>query len=143
MATLSASTAQPNQPRVTTDGTLITRMQSYVSTAAFSAGDTITFPALKIPHGATYRSVSVKGSAPDGSATVKLGTTGTANLFGSITLSAGVLAFTTFSASVGRKVSVSDDAAVRYETVMATIDGVASATASVSLIVVVDYTMDI
>ena len=143
MATLSASSAVPNQPRVTTDGTLITRMQSYVSTAAFSAGDTITFPALKVPTGATYRSVSVKGSAPDGGCVVKVGTTGTANLFGSISLSAGLLSLTTFSASTGRKVSVSDDAAVRYETLMVTIDAVTSATASVSLLVMVDYVMDV
>jgi len=143
MATLSASTAQANQPRVTTDGTLITRMQTYVATAALSAGDTITFPALKIPHGATTRSVWAKGSAPDGHATFKIGTTGTATQFGSTTLSAGVLNRTEVTAGCGFKVSVSDDASVRYATVMVTIDAVTSATASVSLMIGVDYTMDI
>ena len=142
MATLSASTAQPNQPRVTTDGTLITRMQTYVSTAAFSAGDTVTFPALKIPHGATMRSVWAKGSAPDGSAVFKIGTTGTAAQFGSTTLSAGALLRTEVG-GCGYAVSVSDDASVRYETVMITIDAVTSATASVSLLIGIDYTMDI
>ena len=143
MATLTAVSAAANQPRVSTDGTLITRMQSYVSTATLTAATTITMKNLKIPHGATYRSISIKGSAPDGGAVFKVGTTGTANLFGSISLSAGVLATTTFDPAVGRKVSVSDDASTRYETIMLTVDANTSPTASVSVIVIVDYTMDI
>ena len=46
------------------------------------------------------------------------------------------------SAAIGRKVSVSDDATVRYETMMITIDANTSPTASVSLLLMVDYTMD-
>jgi len=57
MSTLTAVSAQANQPRVTTDGTLITRMQTYVSTATMTAASTITMTGLKIPHGATTRSV--------------------------------------------------------------------------------------
>ena len=143
MATLSAATAQANQPRVTTDGTLITRMQTYVSTASFSAGDTVTMTGLKIPHGATTRSVWAKGSATDGSLVFKVGTTGTANQFGSTTLSAGVLNRTELASGTGYKVSVSDDASIRYETIMVTIDTTTSPTASISLLIGVDYVMDI
>ena len=143
MSTLTAVSAQANQPRVTTDGTLITRMQTYVSTATMTAASTITMTGLKIPHGATTRTVWAKGSAPDGSLIFKVGTTGTATQFGSTTLSAGVLNRTELTGGTGYKVSVSDDASIRYETIMVTIDTTTSPTASISLLIGVDYVMDI
>ena len=144
MASISATTAQANQPRVTTDGTLITRMQSYVTTASLSAGDTITLHNLKIPAGATVRSMYVKaaGANAEGVFHLTMGDTTSAAWGGSVTAASGVIAYAPAPSAYGYLISVSDSATTRYKTIMASVTTHTSSTVSTSLMFVVDYTMD-
>ena len=147
MATsISAQTAAANQPRVTTDGTLITRMQSYVTTASFAANDTIALYNMKVPHGATIRSFAIKAAGANGKGTwhMTIGDRSSAAWGGSVTAASGVLVggFMDAPSAYNYKVSVTDGASVRYIVPMATITTATSSTVSTSLLFVVDYTMD-
>lgn len=122
----------------------ITKVQSLVSTATWSAGDVYVLNNIKLPHGAIVTGVRVKGSVVDGTYLLEMGTVGsggTIDLFGSRTFSAtAVLALTDVTTSVPVTISVSDDAADRYQTFAVRVDGAAtSGTTSVSLQFVVDY----
>lgn len=122
----------------------ITKVQSLVSTATWSAGDVYILNNIKLPHGAIVTGVRVKGSVVDGTYILEMGTVGsggTIDLFGSRTFSAtAVLALTDVTLNVPATISVSDDAADRYQTFAVRVDGAAtSGTTSVSLQFVVDY----
>jgi len=126
---------------------VITKVQSLVSTATWSNGDVYVLNNIKLPHGAIVTDIKVKGSVVDGTYLLEAGTVGSAgviDVFGSRTFSAtAVLALTTFSPivqNVPYTISVSDDAADRYQTFAVRVDGAAtSGTTSVSLQFVVTY----
>lgn len=140
MATLTATPAQANQPKYDTTAA-IERVQTYVTSAALANGDVIVFSALKIPHGAVVTDLRLACDTPDGSAILQLGIAGQAALFGSATVSA-TPALKTFATAIPYTVSVSDDAAQRFVTLQATVDGApTSATASISLSLMVRYVM--
>lgn len=122
--------------RTTKDGGAVERVARYVSTAAYSAGDSIQL--VRIPHGATITSIEVLGATPDGSTHFGVGVSGTTNLFGSATISATRQKVDCITA-LPYKVSVSADAAARYITLLATVGTVASATPSNSAAWVVRY----
>lgn len=135
-AAAQAASYKPNQG--------ITKVQTIVTTATFSAGDVYILNNIKLPHGAIVTDVGVKGSAPDGSYLFEIGTVGsngTIDLFGSRTVSAGgVLALTQQTTGLPATISVSDDATDRYQTLAIRVDGAAtSGTLSVSLQFVVSY----
>lgn len=143
MATVTFTTAQANQP-VWVTNTTITKVQSLVSTATFSAGDVYVLANLKIPHRAIVTGVLMKGSVVDGTYIVEVGTSGslgTLDLFGSKTLSAtAVLGNVELTTGLPATISVSDDAVDRYQTLAVRVDGAAtSGTTSVSLQFVVTY----
>jgi hypothetical protein len=122
----------------------ITKIQSLVSTATWSNGDVYILNNIKLPHGAIVTSVRVKGSVVDGNYLLEMGTVGsngTIDLFGSRTFTAtAVLALTDVTLNVPTTISVSDDAAERYQTFAIRVDGApTSGTTSVSLQFVVDY----
>lgn len=134
-STLSAG-YKPNQA--------ITRVQTMVTSATFSAGDVYILDNIRIPHGAIVTRVAVRGSAPDGAYLFEIGTNGSGgvvDLFGSRTLSAGaVLQLSEQTVGLPATISVSDDAADRYQRLAIRVDGAAtSGTTSVSLQFVVDY----
>jgi hypothetical protein len=140
MATINATAAQSNQPKYTTTAA-IERVQTYVTSAALSNGDVIVFTALKVPHGAVVTDLRLAGDTPDGTAILQLGIAGAANLFGSATVSA-TPALKVLTQAIPYTVSVSDDAAQRHVTLQATVDGApTSATASISLSLMVRYVM--
>lgn len=117
-------------------GDVVARVASYVSTAAFSAGDSIQV--VKIPHGATIISIEQVGATPDGSTHFGLGVSGTTNLFGSATISATRQKVDAITA-LPYTVSVSDDASDRSITLLATVGTIASATPSNSVAWTVTY----
>ena len=122
----------------------ITKVQTIVTTATFSAGDVYILNNIKLPHRAIVTEVAVRGSAPDGSYLFEIGTVGsggTIDLFGSRTVSAGaVLALTQQTTGLPATISVSDDAVDRFQTLAIRVDGAAtSPTVSVSLQFVVSY----
>jgi hypothetical protein len=124
--------------------TVQTKVQSLVSTATWSNGDVYVLNNIKLPHRAIVTDVRVKGSVVDGTYLLEMGTVGSAgviDLFGSRTFSAtAVLALTSVTTSVPITISVSDDAADRYQTFAVRVDGAAtSGTTSVSLQFVVSY----
>jgi len=139
--TISASTAAPDTPRYIIGGT-VTRYQTYVTTATVSSTDLIYLTNLKIPTGAHVTDVKVYADTPDGTMIFQLGYTGNATVFGSFTASATPQVFVK-TTGLPHKVSVSDDAANRFVTVLLTGDGApVSPTASTSITVEVKYTMD-
>ena len=122
----------------------ITKVQSLVSTATWSVGDVYVLNNIKLPHGAIVTEVAVKGSVVDGTYLIKMGTVGSAGsaaLFGSKTFSAtAALALTQIATGLPVTISVSDDAADRYQTFAVRVDGAAtSGTTSVSLQFIVSY----
>lgn len=143
MATVTFTTAQANAPvRQVNAG--VTKIQSLVTTATFSAGDVYVLNNIKIPHGAIVTDINVKGSVVDGTYLIEMGTSGSAgtlDLFGSKTLSAtAVLGMTVITTGLPATISVSDDAANRYQTFAVRVDGAAtSGTPSVSLQFIVKY----
>lgn len=125
-------------------GLPITKVQSLVSTATFSAGDVYVLNNIKLPHRAIVTDVQVKGSVVDGTYLIEIGTVGSAStidLFGSRTFSAtAVLALTSITQNVPVTISVSDDAVDRFQTFAVRVDGAAtSGTTSVSLQFRVSY----
>lgn len=163
MATLTASAAQPNQPRVTTDGTLIRRYQTY--TASMSAGDIVRFRSIPIPHGAKITSFTVSGVLTTTSTTsvsiamttgfAYSGTTNYSAIGAAATLSqawgAEIETMTNSALSLAAStrwpltISVSDDYQPRYVLPQVTVGGgFGSATGSKTVIITVkvDYQMD-
>ena len=143
MATVTFTTAQANAA-VKNVNAGVTKIQSLVTTATFSAGDVYVLNNIKIPHGAIVTDVQVKGSVVDGTYLIEMGTSGsngTLDLFGSKTLSAtAVLGMLVITAGLPATISVSDDAALRYQTFAIRVDGAAtSGTPSVSLQFIVKY----
>lgn len=143
MATVTFTTAEANAP-VYRANTTITKVQTMVTSATFSAGDVYVLQNLRVPHGATITAVGYKGSVVDGTYLIEVGMSGsggTLDAFGSRTFSAtAVLALTQASLGLPYKVSVSQSATVRYQTLCARVDGAAtSGTTSVSLQFVVQY----
>ena len=143
MATVTFTTATAQAPVHKVNGG-VTKVQSIVTTATFSAGDVYILNNIKIPHRAIVTKVAVRGSAPDGSYLFEIGTVGsggTIDLFGSRTVSAGaVLALSDQTTGLPATISVSDDAVDRYQTLAIRVDGAAtSPTTSVSLQFVVSY----
>ena len=143
MATVTFTTATAQAPVSKINGG-VTKVQTIVTTATFSAGDVYILNNIKIPHRAIVTSVGVRGSAPDGSYLFEIGTVGsggTIDLFGSRTVSAGaVLALSQQTTGLPATISVSDDAVDRYQTLAIRVDGAAtSPTTSVSLQFVVSY----
>lgn len=121
----------------------ITKIQSLVSTATWSNGDVYVLNNIKLPHGAIVTDIGVKGSVVDGTYILEMGTVGSAgtiDLFGSKTFSATAVLALTQLTTVPVTISVSDDAADRYQTFAVRVDGAAtSGTTSVSLQFVVSY----
>jgi hypothetical protein len=145
MGTITFTVAGPMQP-VFNSTTTITKNQSLVSTATWSAGDVYMLSNIKIPHGAVITDVSYKGSVVDGTYLLEFGLTDgvgttTIDVFGSKTFSAtAVTTLTAISTGIPHTVSVSDDAGERYKTFAVRVDGAAtSGTTSVSLQFVVQY----
>ena len=143
MATITATVARAMAATYKPTAT-VTKNQSYVTSASVSAGDVVLFQNIKIPHGAIVTDVEIKGSAVDGTFILEMGTSGsngTADLFGSRTISAGaVLALTAISQGIPATISVSDDAVDRFQTFMVRVDGAtASGTGSLSLQFIVQY----
>ncbi len=143
MATVTFTTAAANAAGKQVNAG-ITKIQSLVSTATFSAGDVYVLNNIKVPHGAIVTDISMKGSVVDGTYLVELGMSGsnaTADVFGSKTLSAtAVLGLTVITTGIPHTISVSDDAANRYQTFAVRVDGAAtSGTPSVSLQFIVKY----
>ncbi len=145
MATISATFAAANQPRVPNGVETIDAFQTYVTSATLSAGDVIHYTNLKVPHGATILDVRLYGDTPDGSSILQIGLAGgivAPALFGSATVSA-TPAVKTQAQALPYVVSVSDDAAVRYVWPTLTQDGaMVSGTASTSLGLRVTWTMN-
>ena len=143
MATVTFTTAQANAA-VRSVNAGVTKIQSLVTTATFSAGDVYVLNNIKIPHGAIVTDINIKGSVVDGTYLIEMGTSGSAgtlDLFGSKTLSAtAVLGMTVITTGLPATISVSDDAANRYQTFAVRVDGAAtSGTPSVSLQFIVKY----
>lgn len=143
MATITATVARAMAATYKTNAT-ITKSQSYVTTASLSAGDVILFQNIKVPHGAVITDITVKGSAVDGTFLYEMGMAGsnaTADVFGSRTFSGGaVFALTALSQGLPATVSVSDDAADRFQTFMIRVDGATtSGTTSMSIAFTVQY----
>lgn len=143
MATVTFTTNSAMQPTYR-GATTQTKVQSLVSTATWSAGDVYVLNNIKLPHRAIVTSVALKGSVVDGQYIIEMGTVGSAgtiDLFGSRTLSATAVLSLTQLITVPVTISVSDDAADRYQTFAIRVDGAStSGTASVSLQFVVQYT---
>ena len=142
MATATFTVAAPMQPKKKQNSNM-TVHQRIASTATWSAGDVYIFNNLKIPHGAVVTDMWVKGSVPDGTYLIEMGMYGsnaTADIFGSVTLSATAVTDSVRSTGLPHTISVSDDAALRYQTVGIRVDGAAtSATTSVSVSILVKY----
>ena len=143
MATVTFTTAQANAA-VRSVNAGVTKIQSLVTTATFSAGDVYVLNNIKIPHGEIVTDINIKGSVVDGTYLIEMGTSGSAgtlDLFGSKTLSAtAVLGMTVITTGLPATISVSDDAANRYQTFAVRVDGAAtSGTPSVSLQFIVKY----
>ena len=142
MATVTFTVAAPMQPKKHPNQNM-TVHQRIASTATWSAGDVYIFNNLKIPDRAVVTGMWVKGSVPDGTYLIEIGTYGsaaTADVFGSVTLSATAVTDSVRTTGIPYTVSVSDDAVLRYQTVGIRVDGAAtSATTSVSVSIIVDY----
>ena len=142
MATATFTVVGPMAPVYGVSRT-ITKTQSLVSTATWSNGDVYVLNNIKLPHRAIVTSVALKGSVVDGTYLIEMGTVGSAgtiDIFGSKTLSATAVLSITELSTLPVTISVSDDAADRYQTFAIRVDGAAtSGTTSVSLQFTVQY----
>lgn len=142
MATVTFTTTAPMQPKYRINAPHAV-MQRIASTATWSAGDVYIFNNLKIPDRAVITDMQVWGSVPDGTYLIEIGTFGsaaTADVFGSVTLSATAVTNSVRTTGLPYTVSVSDDATFRYQTIGIRVDGAAtSATTSVSVNILVKY----
>ena len=144
MATVTFTTATPMQPKYRINSFQAVH-QRIASTATWSAGDCYVMNNLKVPHGAVIHEMWVKGSVPDGTYIIEIGTYGSNgddDIFGSLTLSATAVADSVRTVGLPYTVSVSDDATLRYQTLGVKVDGAAtSGTTSVSVSILVKYIM--
>lgn len=111
-------------------------LSSYVASGAtVSSGD--VFLMAKVPHGATITDIRGHGrSAGVGGIVFNVGTTGSASLFGTFTISATHQFVAVTGTGLPYTVSLSDDAYPRYVTLAFTqASGTATATASFGLLV--------
>ncbi len=143
MATVTFTSAEANQP-VWKTNTTVTKIQPVVTTATHSDGDVYVLANLKVPHGATITAVGYKGQADDGDYILEMGMSGsggTLDVFGSETFSStAALALTQISTGLPYKVSVSQSATQRYQTLSVRVDGApTSGTFSMSLQFFVQY----
>lgn len=142
MATVTFTQAQPCAAIYGPTKT-VKKTQTIVTSITFSATDVYAFDNLKVPHGAIITNVELKGSVVDGTCIIEIGTYGsnsTADLFGSVTLSATAVMTSVRTTGLPATVSVSDDAAIRYQWMAIRVDGAAtSGTASTSINMTVEY----
>lgn len=142
MATITATVARAMQATYKPT-TTITKVGTYVSSASFSVGDVVMFQNIRIPNQAVITDIQLKYSAPDGQIAFDVGTQGsasTANLFGSKTLSVGIgTALIPVAVGAAQTVSVSDDSVERFQTFALKVTAQTSATASASIMAIVQY----
>jgi len=142
MATVTLTTATAMAPTYGVTRT-ITKTQTFVTTATMSAGDVYVFPNIRLPHRAIVTDIAIKGSVVDGTYIIEMGTVGSAGVidtFGSKTFSATAVFSVSSLNTLPQTISVSDDAADRYQTFAIRVDGAAtSGTTSVSLNFTVQY----
>lgn len=146
MAAITATFAAAAQPRIVSDPATIKVTTKYVLTGTLSAGDVIHFTNVKIPTGATIIEADVSGIHPNGGTVANLGLAGgltAAAALGSLTLSATFVFHRQAEKShaLPYKVSVSDDAALRYVYPTLTTTAIATATGSLSLGLTIEYTL--
>lgn len=126
--TLTASTAAASQYWYKPNSSY-NRQQSYVTTASLSTQDVIMFKGIPLPHGMVVTDIRFRGSVVDGTQILEIGTIGsnaTIDVFGSITISATAVTNSVLSTGLPYTVSVSDDAAVRYQWMAVRADGAAT-----------------
>jgi hypothetical protein len=144
MATVTFTVPAPQQPKYRINS-VHEVMQRIASTATWSAGEVYIFNNLKIPDRAIVTGLQVWGSVPDGTYLIEIGTygsAGTADIFGSVTLSATAATNSVRTVGLPYTVSCSDDATLRYQTLGIRVDGAAtSGTTSVSVNMLVKYIM--
>lgn len=142
MATVTFTTQTAMQP-VWGPTKTVTKTQTIVSTATWSNGDVYVLNNIKLPHRAIVTDIAIKGSVVDGTYIIEMGTVGSAGVidtFGSKTFSATAVLSVTSLNTLPQTISVSDDAADRYQTFAIRVDGAAtSGTTSVSLNFTVQY----
>lgn len=142
MATVTFTTNTAMQP-VWGPTKTVTKTQTIVSTATWSNGDVYVLNNIKLPHRAIVTDIAIKGSVVDGTYIIEMGTVGSAGVidtFGSKTFSATAVLSVTSLNTLPQTISVSDDAADRYQTFAIRVDGAAtSGTTSVSLNFTVQY----
>ena len=147
MATYSVSYAGADVARIDLMGT-VTRAQTYAWSVSSSAGDVVHFTNIKIPHGALITRVNLIGKVDGGTAQVVYGVglqgsaaSGSgAKMFGSATISATYARLDIMNGAVlPYRVSVSDDAVLRYMTPSLTVDAVTSGTVSQTVTLQVEY----
>lgn len=127
MATLQSDQVANNKPpRLEhAGGTWV--LARYTSTASLSAGDVIQM--IPIQHGMTIIDWILWTDTTDGSATFGIGDGSSTARFGSATASTVATALRATGTGLPYKVSVSDDALLRYDTLDLYINAVASSTA--------------
>ncbi|MGH6954421.1 MAG: hypothetical protein ACREGL_09580, partial [Alphaproteobacteria bacterium] len=103
----------------------------YTTTAALSAGDVIQM--VKLPDRARVLEIILAHRTVDGSAVLNVGDGGAATRFGSITASTVTTTTRLNPGLVPYQYSLSDDAAIKYDTVDITVGTVASQTPSTIL----------
>lgn len=149
MATITVTASSAAQARIPTSVETITVMQTYNRSVSASDTDVFYFENLKIPHQAYITRLEAIHDTSDGQTIYKVGLVGGVAaggaLFGSITTS-GTGQLDTLIPAVGiagYRVSVSDDQPIRFGVIALTQDGAvgASPTGSVSITIVVQYTM--
>src|SRR5690349_2991752 len=137
MATVTFTTnpTTPRQPKYGANRSFNVT-QTIVTSATFSAGDVYLFGSIPLPDRAVVTDINIRGSVPDGTYLVEMGTygsAGTADVFGSKTLSATAVTDFTVSTALPYTVSCSADAVLRYQFLGLRVDGAAtSGTPSVS-----------
>lgn len=122
---------------------------SYSTSAALSAGDVIQL--VRIPTGATVTDICIMmfGPAAGGNHAFGVGDGSSTARYGSISVVSTTVMFrlggpaaSALTGGLGFRVSVSDDAAVRYDTLDLYCNAIASAAAGYVFVGVVRYTMD-
>lgn len=148
MAVYSASYSGADLPRIDLMGT-VTRAQTYVWSVSASAGDVVHFTNMKIPTGALITRVNLIGKVDvngGGGVTYGVGLQGSgasgagAKMFGSATISGTYARLDILNGAIlPYRVSVSDDASLRFMTPSLTVDGVTSGTVSQTVTLEVQY----
>lgn len=140
MATYTADAAQTGiQPRLSADGVTYVKAAYIANGTTISVGD--TYQLCKIPHGVSIVDLKYYGRSSGAAATIfDLGISGSLSVFGKMTISS-TDQYITSSANNGLpyNVSLSDDAANQYITLLATCTTSASPTNTGTFGVVVAY----